>query len=289
MKRLWISIAIISVIVLFTVNRSHAFFQDEKSTVRLYLEYYKYSPVDRVLGIKVLTRKDRRYSPVEGVKIEFYLAKKSKSGYLGSLVTDSDGQGFLVLPSQFYVTSDTLLSYLFIASLSDNAEYKNAEKELEIIDANIEVHGIEQDTQKFVQAVVRVRDSTLALAVMPDVVLFFLVERPLCLLPIAELITTDDKGMAMVPFPTDLPGDSEGYITVVVKIDDSDLYGTVENRETIRWGVPIAIDDKTHQRSLWAARANAPIPLILVVNGLILAAWGAIIYISSELYRIRKI
>lgn len=287
MKGLGIRIAIFA--VLCTATQSNASVQEQKSRARLYLTYHKYSPSDRYLNIKVITRENRRSVPVEDVKIDFYLGEKSGVGHLGSLVTDAEGQGSIFLPLSFYSATDTLMSYNFIASLKDNPDYLEADVELEIIDASIEVHGIEQDSKKIVQAVVRVRDSTNALVVMPEVPLSFLVQRPLSLLPISELTQTDDKGMAASSFPNDLPGDREGYVNVVVKIDDHEPYGTVLQRETLRWGIPTHFDDVSNKRSLWAARANTPIPLLLLVNGLILVTWGIMIYIARELLRIRTL
>lgn len=287
MKRLWITIAVVT--VLCSTSQADAALQEQKSRARLYLTYFKYSPTDRYLNIKVITRKDRRNVPVESVKIEFYLDEKSSSGFLGSLVTDIEGQGSLLLPVSFYSVADTLLDYTFIASLTDSPDYLDADAELNIMDASIEVHGIEQDSARIIQAIVRVRDSTLALAAVPDVPLHFLVERPLSLLPISDLTRTDDKGMAMSDFPTDLPGDREGYVTVVVKIDDHDPYGTVLQRETLRWGIPTLFDDKSQNRSLWAARANTPIPLLLLVNVLIVTTWGIMFYIVKKLLQIKHV
>ncbi len=289
MKGVWKCFAVVAGLVLSAAIQGHAAQQDQKSRARLYLTYFKYSPTDRYLNIKVITRKERRNVPVEDVKIEFYLGEKSSAGYLGSIMTDREGQGSLLLPLSFYAAADTLLSYLFVATLTDNSEYLDTDMELEIIDASIELHGIVQDSQRTVQAIVRVRDSTLALVTVPDVPLNFLVERPLSLLPISDLKRTGDKGIAMSQFPSDLPGDREGYVTVVVKIDDHDPYGTVLQRETLRWGIPTSFDDKSQKRSLWSARANTPIPLLLLVNGLILVTWGIMIYIVRELLQIKHI
>ncbi|MDH3648774.1 MAG: hypothetical protein OEQ53_03780 [Saprospiraceae bacterium] len=288
MKIPWIFIAALATFMVSSINPIDAF-QDQKNRARLYLTYFKLSPTDRFLDIKVTTRKDRRNVPVEGTKIEFYVTEKTNTGYLGSIITDTEGLGTLILSSKFYEVADSLNVFTFIASLTDDPNYLEAEKELEIIDAAIEVNTIDQDSLKWVQAIVRERDSTRALVISPDVDLSFLVERPLCLLPISDITSTDAKGAAMTPFPLDLPGDSEGYVTIVAKIDDSDSYGTVEQRETIRWGIPTSFDDRSQKRSLWAARANAPIILVLLVNALILATWGIILYIVNKLYQISKL
>jgi hypothetical protein len=58
--------------------------------------------------------------------------------------------------------------------------------------------------------------------------------------------------------------------------------------KTVSFGVPPDIDNLENKRSLAAAGANAPISLLLLVNGIILVVWGIIIYILTEIYRIRR-
>ena len=93
--------------------------------------------------------------PAEGIKIELYLGERSTKTYLGSLVTDQDGQGSLFLSEKFYMLADTLLSYNFVASLTDSPDYMETVTELDIVDASIEVNGLVQGTQRVVQAIVR--------------------------------------------------------------------------------------------------------------------------------------
>ncbi|MDH5412598.1 MAG: hypothetical protein OEW87_00545, partial [Flavobacteriaceae bacterium] len=120
--------------------------------------------------------------------------------------------------------------------------------------------------------------------------LFFYVKRTFSLLPIGDVFnTTDDEGVVEVKFPNDLPGDSEGNVTIVVKIIESDLYNDLSIETTKNWGIPVKIDDSEEKRSLWAAAANAPITLVLIVSGMILAIWFINCYIIYILYKISKI
>jgi hypothetical protein len=124
-----------------------------------------------------------------------------------------------------------------------------------------------------------------------DLELYFYVKRTFSLLPIGDPFnSTDENGIVKVAFPNDLPGDTEGNVFIVVKIIESDLYKDLTLEISKNWGTPILLDDpKIVKRSLWAAAANAPISLIIIVSSMIIAIWYIICYIIIKLYKISKI
>ena len=123
-----------------------------------------------------------------------------------------------------------------------------------------------------------------------EVELYFYVQRTFSLLPIGKGFNeTDENGILEIQFPNDLPGDMEGNLTIITKIIESDLYNDLTIETIKKWGIPTHIKDTTHQRSLWAASANAPLTLIILVSGMILAIWFINCYIIFVLYKISKI
>lgn len=124
-----------------------------------------------------------------------------------------------------------------------------------------------------------------------DLELYIYAERTFGLLPIGDAINfTDDQGIIEIEFPGDLPGDTEGNVNLVIKLMESDTYNDLTLKRTVNWGVPITIEDpKDEKRSLWAAAANAPISLVLIVSLLIIAVWYVICFIIYKLFRISKI
>jgi hypothetical protein len=121
--------------------------------------------------------------------------------------------------------------------------------------------------------------------------LFFFVKRTFSLLPIGDPFNeTDENGIIEVEFPNDLPGDTKGDLTIVVKIIDSDLYNDLTLETTKNWGLLVEMPDSiVEKRSLWAAAANAPISLILSVSIMIISVWYVICHILFKLYKISKI
>ena len=120
--------------------------------------------------------------------------------------------------------------------------------------------------------------------------LYFYVKRTFSNLPFGGVFnTTDENGKVTVEFPKDLPGDHEGNVTILVEIKDSDIYNN-QSIETVKnWGVQTALDPVEQNRSLWAAGASAPIPLVLIISSLIFSIWFIIFYIIYILIRISKI
>lgn len=124
---------------------------------------------------------------------------------------------------------------------------------------------------------------------VPELDLYFFVERTFKPLPIGDIFnTTDDEGKVTIEFPVDLPGDTLGNVRIIARIQDSDEFADTEVMHEINWGVPLEIDRHENKRTLWAAGANAPITLLILVNSLILIAWSIIFYMIFQLYRISR-
>ncbi|RLD23066.1 MAG: hypothetical protein DRI70_09860, partial [Bacteroidetes bacterium] len=124
-----------------------------------------------------------------------------------------------------------------------------------------------------------------------DLELYFFVIRTFSLLPVGDdFNTTDEEGIIEIEFPNDLPGDVNGDIIIVTKIIESDLYNDLTIEKIKNWGVPITIEDpKDEERSLWAAAANAPISLIIIVSLMVVSVWYIICYVLCNFVGICKI
>jgi hypothetical protein len=117
----------------------------------------------------------------------------------------------------------------------------------------------------------------------------FYVKRMYSLLPIQTGVETDENGEAVANFPLDLPGDNNGNIVVVAKIEDDDDFGTVESGAAVKWGIiPHNEHDSWGSRSLSASRDKAPTILIIVSNSIIALIWGTLLYVFYQVIRIRK-
>lgn len=187
------------------------------------------------------------------------------------------------LPDYFDIKVLKFLIVLSMICLNSSVTYGQDLME----DAKISLSFSEEDDAKTITATATDNEGL----PIEELDLYFYVTRTFSLLRIGDRFnTTDENGQVVVEFPKDLPGDTEGNVTLVVKIFESDLYNDLEVKATKKWGIPVEkIDYSVEKRSLWAAAANAPITLVLIVSGLILAIWSIICYIIFILFKISKI
>jgi hypothetical protein len=123
-----------------------------------------------------------------------------------------------------------------------------------------------------------------------EVEVHFYVQRLFGLLPLsADPQSTDANGEITLEFPAGIPGDTAGNVVIVAKVEEHELFGNLDFRKKISWGVPLIIDHNKHIRALWSSRENAPYYLIVIVNSMLIGIWGVIAYIVFQVFQIRKL
>jgi hypothetical protein len=148
--------------------------------------------------------------------------------------------------------------------------------------------GVE-DSTKQVKAVVTKTDANSNNEPIKGVDVHFYIKKSFGLLPLeGDFTTTDSMGEASVDFPTDIPGDQFGNVTVIAKVEDNDELGNLETVKTVRWGVSVNTRQSVEPRALWASGNNAPWPLTITVTGIVVIVWGIIFYIIFQLIVIKK-
>src|ERR1035437_7469360 len=96
----------------------------------------------------------------------------------------------------------------------------------------------------------------------------FYVKRFFSLLPLipnGKAVTTDENGEATVKFPKALPGDCNGTVVVIAKVEDDEKYGSLEAKDSVKWGTIISIaaqQEEWNKRSLSATGDRAPVYLL---------------------------
>ena len=106
-----------------------------------------------------------------------------------------------------------------------------------------------------------------------------------------ETYTTDSSGVATAEFTrAGIPGNENGNIVLVARVDDHELYGNLQIKKIVPWGVVTkARTDFFEQRTLWSTRAQAPIWLMLLAYSIIASVWGVLIYLVIQLFKIKKL
>ncbi|WP_372642282.1 hypothetical protein [Ancylomarina sp.] len=183
-----------------------------------------------------------------------------------------------IRPNDFLLR-ELFLMFFVLSSFAVFSQKKSAEIQYRFIDD-------ESDKRVAIQVFQR-NGSDLNPVEELDVLLY--VERLFTNLPVGDRFnTTDEKGLVEIQFPSDLPGDSIGNLNLIIKIEDAEIIRDTSIYTKVKWGIPVLYDRSEEKRSLWAARANAPLPLLILVNALLLGVWGIIFYICYEMYLIKK-
>ncbi len=95
---------------------------------------------------------------------------------------------------------------------------------------------------------------------------------------------SDENGIVKIEFPVDMPGDSAGVLTIIVKIEEHDDYGTLEASGEINWGKPLPLDVEKH-RGL--GDTDAPLWMVYTLIILLSAVWFHYLYVIFMIVKIK--
>jgi hypothetical protein len=104
-------------------------------------------------------------------------------------------------------------------------------------------------------------------------------------LPVGE-ISLDDAGSGILEFPSDLPGDKDGILTVIAKVDDHPDFGTIEKKADIKWGKNPSAPITAGHRALWTK--TAPKWMIYTLTVLLTGVWAHYLFAIISLIRIKR-
>lgn len=99
---------------------------------------------------------------------------------------------------------------------------------------------------------------------------------------------TSVDGAAEFAFPKDLPGDKQGNVELVVKVND-DNYGEIEYQKKFNIGVPTDKPGLTQKRAIWNVLVKAPVWIIVLYSSGVLVFVLVLLYLLTNLKKLRKI
>jgi len=289
MNRLNLLSIIVTTIVLLHSTRSSA--QEEKKSIKLSLSYSQINNQSPELIATAKSKIGKRFEPVEGLVVNFYLGEQSQQGLLGKAKANKKGIASVELPDTIASKLDSLSPFKFIAFVEESKEFDEQLKEIEITKARIDLTVTEVDSTRKVNAkLLALKEGKWIETPEAEIKLF--VRRQASDLLMGEgALTTNATGevSSVFSFKTPLPGDVKGNIIIGAKMEDNDVYGTVIALKFANWGTQQKPDGSFFERSLWAARDKTPIWLLVVPNTIIAIVWGLIFYLFYFIFKIRKI
>jgi hypothetical protein len=288
-KNIFTKLMLVAVSVLIADSAATA---QDKVSPKLRISYFKYMDGRYEIKGRAYTKKGKETEPCSAATIGFYkdadyeqLFKKQQADEKGQTVlqlSDQDANAF----------KDSSGQYHFYARVEKDGKYKSHEADISVMNAALNVDfKQESDTVRRLKASLMCYDAaTKKMVTGVKMPLKCFVKRALCLLPVGkDLNYTDEEGNVEVTFPNDIPGDKDGNLTIIVKLDEDENYGTVQYDKIMKWGVPMLAENPFAARSLIGSRNNAPWFMVVIITAILISIWGYLCYIIYGLFRVNKI
>jgi len=271
---------------------SSAGFQDlyaqtkvKKNKVRLKVNYFKIMDHEVYFKIQAGARVGSDNVNVSNIDLAVINEVDGEEFELGTATTNMKGESKFVLENFNLLKPDSSNFYNVTVSFKGNDAFTKASKSISFKDAAIKAELITKDSVNYIKATLI--DKSID-SVMDNMSLTVQAQRLFKPLYIGdEFNVTDENGMIVVPIEEGIPG-IDGNLNLEVVLMDSDDFGTVKAILVAPVGTPIVDESTFDQRKMWSARNKTPIFLLIFTNLIILAMWGLIIYLTTNLFKISK-
>lgn len=281
MNRMCKRIIVLGILVLATLG--DLFGQKaELLTTRIRLEYFNDGNNTQNLVATLIVRQES-YIPLPGEVVSFYSVNDTSRILLGKIPTNVKGVAKFTIRDDQEIFKDTVGLMTFEAEYKGGESYKKAKKSVMIKQANLNVSFFQKDAVKFIEVYageVGLDDSVIPIE---GIDILFYIKGTFSLLNIASE-KSDANGKATLEFPVGMPGDTAGVLTIVVKIEENDDYGNLEDMEEINWGKPIP-PDMIKQRGL--GDTDAPLWMVYTLIILLSAVWFHYLYVIFLIIKIK--
>jgi len=260
--------------------------ESKKIKYRMNLAYHKFTDGDKSLTARLYYREGTKFINVSNVIVGFYLVTEDDELQLAEVETNEDGNAILRIAAGYQLPWDSDNYCAFVARFNGNEEGKPVDEEIMIKNINIDFDFTEDDGEKYINIQISEAGDSGEIIPVYDAEVYGYVERMFSLLPVGEDFS-DEDGKLTYEFPKDLPGDSLGKLVVIVRINESDEYGTVEMKKTIDWGMPVDFSESITPRALWTD--EAPVWMALAVFIILAGAWFNFLYAVYKVVKVKKL
>ena len=254
--------------------------------MRFSLKTVKQADNSRLLEVEFYgqNKKDRKDKiSVADADINFFNTLNEEEILLGTTKTSHEGIAKLILPSsQKYLSDEDGLINL-IAKFEGTDALDSEDDEVSVKDLFLELNLEEIDSVKTVLVKAYTIDSLGVETPAEEADVIISIQGMLSKMKLEE--GTIEEGAFEFEFPTNIPGDSDGNITVYSIIEDNDDYVNIIQQNSINWGV---FDKQLEKQGnkLWSEAA--PIWMYIVLTILLLGVWANYAYTISFLFKIKK-
>lgn len=257
-------------------------YAQKKKTTRIQAEYQKKFNEEEYLAIKIIVR-EKRYEALPNAEIEIHCITDTSKVILDKVVTDNEGLATYKIQDNplIYIDREGFITFKVIYNGSESN--KASSRQVQIKKGDLNITFSQQDSVKSIAAKVVVKDSAGISEPLEGVNVSFYIKGTFSLYNFGKAKTTDD-GTVTIEFPTEMPGDTLGNLTIVAKIENDDILGTIESKSEINWGVPI---EPVVEKRRGLGDTDAPLWMVYTLIILLSAVWFHYFYVIYLMFKIK--
>lgn len=262
-------------------------FAQEKHRVRVSLSYIAEMPNTSKVALQARFRGEDGFEPASRLTFDIFNVYPNDSLIaVGSKTTDNMGKAMFDLPDLNSQYRDSLGSFTYRVIHREHVSYQPVERDISFKRSQLDAYLVEEAGISQLKVTLTDLHSGEPVADRP---LEVGVQRLFGMLKIGgDFHLTDDTGSVLVPIENDIPG-LHGKLMLEARLMDDDDFGTVHSRVEAPIGVPIVDTSTFDQRTMWSPPSKTPLFWLTIPNLMIIAVWGAIVFLIVNLYKISKV
>lgn len=251
------------------------------------LSYHSLNNAVVYLSVHAKTKEEGKFQPVSGARFRLYLDKDSTPCLAGEAVTDTKGSAITFLPPSLKNQWNSAAAHTFIAVSDEAGAFNPSRTEASVVKAHLEIDTGQGRT--IIAKIVELKNGEWMPAKAVEIKVAIKRSGSDLAVSDKDSYTTDSTGTISAEFHRDgLPGDKNGLLTLVAKVEDNDTYGNLRVERSEPWGTALKLTDTFDKRSLWAARFKTPLWLLLMEYSIFLSVWSVVIYLVFQIIKIIK-
>lgn len=242
---------------------------------------------DQGVDLKATITDEENSEPVKGIVIKFSGSSGSQQIALGEATTNDAGVAELK-GGNFNDMRKAGHTFTFSAAFAGDDKFLKNEASLEVAEVAIALKAETIDSVNTVTVTVNSWNEKGESVPFSEGEVKIYVPRMFSLLPIGD-ITTDEDGYGELKFPTDLPGGTQGELTIIARIEEHETFANAEAATPAAWGVKTDAPASKQPRTLWSP--DAPLWMVVTFIILMVGVWyhyGLIVYELIQVHRLSK-
>ncbi|MEI7661647.1 MAG: NrfD/PsrC family molybdoenzyme membrane anchor subunit [Bacteroidota bacterium] len=273
------------IIILVMLAASHGAMAQDDTSVQtvLKLEYFHVDS-SQYLTATLRARQEGRYTPLEGMEIGIRFRQGDKEKQVGTALTNDKGKISFAIPEEIISTGGDKGIYSFQALFQGKDKYTKSAGALSVKPLKLELSFFQKEQEKMADLKAFEMDKDNKWVPVDNLEVQFYVPRTFSLLKVGK--ATIANGSASLEFPTSIPGNALGYLTLIAKVEEHEVYGNVETSGTINWGKPLP-PQKIIKRGL--GDTDAPLWMVYTLIVLLSLVWFHYMYVIYTVIRIRHL